>query len=266
MASGGERFLKGLLASGRGISGAYVQSLIDWEKRKKAEEEERRQSRRDALYQQNVESLITEREEPKPEKEPTGGDFQILETDQGLIRVNKLTGESSPLESGGKALVKPKTAKEKERPEDMTGIGEFEDVVSRRRKEAEDKRKTYLDSLQARMPFGVTLKAKSPEDALIEIKNMAGVLKPGDAAPFLNLLQEAGQPPGTYDIPREQDAVALAESTEVARTDPAMAAAIMDVQGEDPEIAKARKAYESGQIDKKTFEEFVEKYNASLVR
>lgn len=64
----GKRFVRGLISSGRGVTQAWVDALIEEKERKEAEKAERRQAQVDALRERNIESIIREREAPAERK------------------------------------------------------------------------------------------------------------------------------------------------------------------------------------------------------
>lgn len=113
MASSGEKFLKGLISAQRGISAAYVNDLIENDRRKEEERELERQAKMDRLYEQNVLSQIKSREQEEPE-EPSIPKMSF-ETPGGI----KISGEENEkmqaaLEKYG--VKKPEEDKKEEKP------------------------------------------------------------------------------------------------------------------------------------------------------
>lgn len=283
MPSAGERFLMGLVKSGRGISRAYVQALIDQERQEQREREEQRQARMDALQGRYMESRIAKMQEQEEPKEKKGFALSAGQARYEWDEESKSFKEVAKL---------PAKEGKETRPEDKTGIGEFEDVVSRRRAktgkartEAGEKiveafEDIFTDPETDKLMTG--LKYVSPEKLADYVRSkvpptikQGGFLGIGakdvvnpQVAEMEKILAGIAIPP-EFQIPQGAGARALADSIETARTDPAMAAAVMDFQQEeqeDPEIAKARQALEAGEIDQATFDDFVRKRNASLVR
>jgi len=126
MASSGEKFLKGLISAQRGISAAYVNDLIENDRRKEEERELERQAKIDRLNEQNVLSQIKSREQEEPE-EPSIPKMSF-ETPGGI----KISGEENEkmqaaLEKYG---VKKPEDREDKRPTNVTGAPSYGKVVS----------------------------------------------------------------------------------------------------------------------------------------
>ncbi len=108
-----------------------------------AEEERQRQINQDELASMLGLSLEDKRQEeikklrrgPTP-REPTGSDFQLVFDEKGEgFRVNKITGESFPIETDEGILTKETKAKTDKRLPNITGAPSFNKVVSDRAKE-----------------------------------------------------------------------------------------------------------------------------------
>ena len=266
-----ERFATGGVQGVSGISRAMLQKyLMDFEKEQQ-EGESRRAEEQLGLQRILTGARVTElgqRHLPEPEKAKT----------KTQVEAEKLAELFQDPDFARQYFLKGGTG----RSPNITGIPSTERVVTGRERAAGEARQDWMENIETFLP-GITFRSATPEQQRTELFDLLPKEQISDIegqtigeseipmGDILKALSIAGEIPQEYQRPTGTGATALADSVEAARTDPAIAAALMDFlpggqRQEDPEIAKARQALERGDIDQATFDEFVKEYNASYVR